>query len=92
MRRYKSSLNIDRSSSTSSDLLDGYSFPKNVYNQSGSMAKLDRRRQSSKREVVGSSPTVAKKTHFVISSRASQLNKAITNEIKRGIHLANTLF
>ena len=47
-------------------------------------------RQSSKREVVGSSPTVGK--NFSCCNSRFQLDSANTNEINRDIHLANTLF
>ena len=50
--------------------------------------------QSSKQEVVGSSLTVGQNFSFCKSRflRVSQPDKAITNEIKHDIHLANTLF
>ena len=70
-----------------------YSLLLNVNNQSGSMANW-LECQSCKREVhvMGSSPNVGK-TFFSFSSflLSSQLNKAITNYVKHGIHLAKTL-
>ena len=50
-------------------------------------------RQSSKREVVGSSSTMGKNFHFKfsLSSRDSQLDSANLNEINREIHLANAI-
>ena len=63
-----------------------------VYSSSGS-SRLEC--QSSKQEVVSSSLTLRKNFSFLsfsLSLRASQLDKAIINEIKRDIHLAITLF
>ena len=48
-------------------------------------------RQSSKREVVGSSPTVGKSFSFC-NSRFLRVLQSFTNETENDIHLANTLF
>ena len=63
--------------------------------QSERNEKLSRlKRQSSKRDIVGSSTPVGKYFHFVFLAflRGSQLKSTNINEINRDIHLAYILF